>query len=166
MKHYLLVAGLILTIALPGCSSSKSPAQEARAAQEAALRQAIENRTFYLDVSRMIPMRGSTRALTPSYSVEIKKDQIKSNLPYFGRAYSIPYGGGDGLIFDAPISDYKVSRGKKKSTVIEVKTETVEDNYTYRIEIYPNGSAWISVSMQNRQAISFSGIASAEKPRR
>jgi len=37
--------------------------------------------------------------LTSPYSVEIRNDSIISHLPYYGRAYSIPYGGGDSSFF-------------------------------------------------------------------
>lgn len=166
MKHYFLLAGLVLAMMVSGCSSSKGLTKEEKAAQEAVLRQAIESRTFYIDVNRMIPTSGKSQALTSSYSVEIKENQIKSYLPYFGRVHSVPYGGGNGLIFDATINDYKISYDKRGKASIELKTETPEDNYTYRIEIFPNGTTSINVSMQNRQSISFYGTAYAKNPRR
>lgn len=166
MKQYFLLAGFILTMVMSGCSSLKGLTPEEKAAEEAVLRQAIENRTFYIDVTRMVPSNENAKALTSSYSVEIKENQIKSNLPYFGRAFSAPYGRSEGLIFDSTIKAYKVSQGKKGITLIELKTETSEDDYMYRIEIYPTGSTTINVSMQNRQAISFIGTAYAKKPGR
>ena len=41
-----------------------------------------------------------------------------SQLPYFGRAYSIPYGGGQGLMFNAPIDQYTMAMGKRGAAKI------------------------------------------------
>lgn len=74
-----------------------------------------------------------------------------------GRAYSIPYGGGDGLNFKAVLKEYSMKMDKKGNAVIEFIARNPEDRYEYRIKVFPNGSASIDVNMQNRQSISFQG---------
>jgi hypothetical protein len=45
---------------------------------------------------------------------------------------------------------------------ITFKTRTKEDLFTYRVQIFVNGSASVHVSSNNRQPISFSGKAVAK----
>jgi hypothetical protein len=107
----------------------------------------------------MLPMNGRSQTLTSPYSLEIKDDRVKSHLPYYGRAYSIPYGGGEGLNFEAEITGYKLSFDTKGKAVVEFETKTKEDQHGFRLEIFPNGSTSIHVTPVNRQAISFHGTA-------
>ena len=102
-------------------------------------------------------MKGRSRALTTLYSLEVKNDSIFSYLPYVGEAYNVPYGGGKGLNFQAPISQYESKEGKKGTIEIKLKTRNEEDSYTYRITVFTNGSTQIYVQPNNRQSISFSG---------
>ncbi|MDR2148434.1 MAG: DUF4251 domain-containing protein [Tannerella sp.] len=155
----LLAVCILAAISLIGCSSLKMTKEE-KAAQEAALRSAIEQRAYIIDVNRMIPMKGGSKTLTSPYSLEIKGDTINSYLPYFGEAYNIPYGGGKGLNFRATITGYNQLFDSKGKAIIEVETKNEEDRYLYSIEIFPGGSTSISVRSYNRQPISFYGTAS------
>ena len=157
MKQIFIVTSLLLSILLSGCSSMKGLTTEDKNAKEVALREAIEKREFIINVDRMNPTGGRSRALTTSYSLEVNGEDVKSHLPFAGRAYNIPYGGGEGLIFNSKISEYVSTIDAKGKTVIEFRTRTKEDQFVYRIEIYPNGSASVHVRPNNRQAISFNG---------
>jgi hypothetical protein len=134
--------------------------KEEKVENEAKLREAIENRTFIVEVDRALPSSGSARTLTSPYSLTINGDEVKSHLPFFGRAYSVPYGGGDGLIFESSITDYQLTFDKKGMATIVFKTKTKEDQFTYLIHIFTNGSSTIQVSSNNRQPISFNGKSS------
>jgi hypothetical protein len=163
MRQYVILISLLLSMILISCSSSKGLSKEDKAAKETALKEAIEKREFHIDVDRMNPMSGKTQHLTSSYSLDIDGDKVKSYLPFFGKAYSIPYGGGKGLIFESAITDYESSYDSKGKAIINFKTKTDEDTYNFRVEIFPNGSTSINVFSVNRQAISFSGTASERK---
>lgn len=160
VKYYFVLIVLFLSVIISGCSSSKSLSKEEKAAKGVVLHKAIENRDFVIEVDRMLPLNGRSRTLTSSYSVEIKGEEVKSHLPYFGRAYSIPYGGGDGLIFESTITEYRSSFDDKGKAIIEFKARTNDDQFVFRINIFPNGSASIDVTSNNRQSISFQGTAS------
>lgn len=121
------------------------------------LKEVVDSKEYKINVNMAHPRRGRTVPLTSNYSLEIKNDSVISYLPYYGRAYSIPYGGGDGLRFAAPISDYSVSYNKKGRARISVTTRTSEDSFKFNIEIYPGGSANFDVNMQNRESIRFTG---------
>ena len=157
-KQLLLLTGLFILM-ISGCSSSRRLTKDEKMVSEIALHEAIEKREFRINVNRMNPMSGRTRMLTSPYSLEIKGDEVKSHLPFEGRAYNIPYGGGNGLIFNSTITEYKSLFNGKGKAVIEFKTKSENDQLVYLIEIYPNGSASVNVRSNNRQGISFSGSA-------
>jgi hypothetical protein len=158
------MTGLILSIGMSGCASLKGPTKEERAEKAAVLRKAIEDRACVVEVDRMFPASGRSQTLTSPYALEIDGDRVKSHLPYFGRAYSIPYGGGDGLHFESTVTDYTSSFDRAGKAVIEFQTKSGEDRHTFRLEIRPDGSAFVSVTSVNRQGISFRGTASEKKP--
>lgn len=118
---------------------------------------ALEEQDYTINVDFMIPQQGRSRALTSPYFIKIKNDSIISYLPYVGRAYSVPYGGGQGLNFDAPIESYSSKKGKKDKTTISIKVKNTEDNYTYTLTIYNNGSTNVYVQPNNKQSISYRG---------
>ena len=161
-KQLFLLAGLFLLI-MSGCSSSRSLTRDENSAKETTLHEAIEDREFRIDVNRMNTMGGGSRMLTSPYSLEVKGDEVKSHLPFAGRAYNIPYGGGSGLVFNSTVTDYKSSFNSKGKAIIEFKTRSENDQLVYRIVIFPNGSASIDVRSNNRQSISFNGTVAAEE---
>jgi len=108
-------------------------------------------------------MNGRSRELTSTYSLSINGDTINSHLPYFGTAYSVPYGGGQGLIFKAPIMVYSENFDAKGTADISIRTRSEDDNYVYRIQIFENGSTTIHVTPNNRQAITFYGNMELKK---
>ena len=157
----LILSGLLfLIVAQPVMAQSRN---EKKAQTERAVKEAIVAKQYKISVNHMQPMRGGSRTLTSDYSLEVKNDSVFSYLPYFGVGYSIPYGGGKGLIFKAPISEYKTEYLKKGKAGISFKTANEEDKYEYRLTIYPNGSASIHIQPTNRQAISFSGDMDIKK---
>lgn len=145
---------ICIAAAMPASAQDRN---EKKAKIERAVKEAIDSKDFKINVDRMQPMRGNSRTLTSSYSLKIKNDSVFSNLPYFGVAYSVPYGGGKGLNFNEPISEYKMERLKKGKVKIDFETRSEGDNYKYSLTIFPNGSASINVLPTNRQSISFTG---------
>ncbi|MGL4852540.1 MAG: DUF4251 domain-containing protein [Phocaeicola sp.] len=118
---------------------------------------ALEAKSFTIRVNQAIPQRGQSRMLTSEYSLTVRNDSLFSDLPYFGVSYSVPYGGGKGLQFEAPITEYKRKKGKKGDTKVEIKTRNEEDRYVYSLTIFSNGKSTIYVQPTNRQGITFYG---------
>ena len=110
MKKYFvsIVLASLVVMTLGGCATSEE--RVARAAEQAAkVKAALAARNYKIVVERMNPMRGSSRSVSFGYSVEVKKDSLISYLPYLGRAYQVPYGGGKGLNFSESIGSYQES---------------------------------------------------------
>ena len=147
---------LLLMVVLGGCASS-----EERAAQKAEfsrkVKAALDKRAYKISINRMFPMQGASRSVSYGYSVTVKNDSLFSYLPYFGRAYDVPYGGGKGLSFDAPIGHYHEIQSNNGSRQIDIELKNEEDNYTYHITVFDNGSSSIEVQARKRERISYSG---------
>lgn len=151
----LILWGLICMIAaMPAFAQSRS---EKKARIERAVKEAVDAKTYEINVDRMHPIKGGSRTLTTNYSLKVRNDSVYSYLPYFGVAYSIPYGGGKGMIFNEPLTDYTTKKLKKGKVQVAFQTRSEGDNYEYSLTIYPNGSTTINVQATNRQSISYTG---------
>ena len=75
-----------------------------------------------------------------------------------GRAYNVPFGGGKGLNFDAPIKNYRDGLWQKNLRKIDFDATNDEDTYHYTIDVYENGNATINVVARERAPITFSGM--------
>ena len=153
---YLLYAGLALLIA---ACSTLTAAERAQREREVAMQveKALAERQYTISISMMFPRRGNAVSVTPDYSVQMKGDSLFSYLPYFGAAYNVPYGGGKGLNWDAPLTGYQVSAGRKGATIVEMTAYNGEDYFLYSLELMPNGTAYLNVRSRDREPISFSG---------
>ena len=158
MKKHLISTVMALTalVMIVGCATAEERA--ARAAEQAkAVKAALQERNYQIAVNRMYPSRGASKSLSYGYSVEVRNDSLISYLPYFGRAYDVPYGGGNGLNFSAPIRNYQESQPKSNLRHIEIDVKNDEDIYLYTLDIFDNGSTDINVRSRQREPISFSG---------
>ena len=150
------VMALTALVMLVGCATAEERA--ARAAEQAkAVKAALQERNYQIAVNRMYPSRGASKIVSSGYTVEVRNDSLISYLPYFGRAYDVPYGGGNGLNFSAPIRNYKESQTKSDLRHIEIDVKNDEDTYLYTLDIFDNGSTDINVRSRQREPISFSG---------
>ena len=134
--------------------------QEERAARKAEqakmVTDALGARKYKIDITRMIPGKGPSRSVS-TYSIEVRNDSLISYLPYIGRAYKVPYGGGNGLNFSAPISSYNETIKKNGRRDIEISVANNEDTYLYTLMVFDNGSSSLTVQSRQREQISYSG---------
>ena len=96
MKNVRLFWLLGIVLLLAGQSLYAQSKKEKREQKANEVKELIDSKRFTIDVNRAIPMGGRSLNLTSPYSLEMRGDSVISYLPYFGRAYSAPYGGGDG----------------------------------------------------------------------
>ena len=112
-KKQIFMLLLALLVGIPTLSAQQSKKEKKEQKKEAVMK-LIESENYNkIDVNTAMPMRGRSIPLTSSYSLTIRNDSVISYLPYYGRAYSIPYGGGDGLNFKAILKEYNVEMDKK-----------------------------------------------------
>lgn len=158
MKVMRLFSFLLFSVCLGVFALSAQDKQDKKKAKEKAIKELIKSGDYTINVSMAYPQRGSNVSLTSSYSLEIRNDSVISHLPFYGRAYSVPYGGGNALSFKTPLDEYEVTHSPKKEKYeVKLKAKTTEDTYQFTLDIFLNGSSRINVNMQNRESISFSG---------
>lgn len=155
-NRILIIAGLlIIAAACSGCSSKNKII--GTPAETALFRNTMESGNYTIDVDMVYPASGRSRSVTSQYSLEVNGNEVISALPYFGTAQSLPYGGGEGLMFTGEISNYTLNYGKGGEADISFDARTQEDTYRFNITIYPNGQATFNVNPGNKQSIGFSG---------
>ena len=156
MKQFLTLLTVLAVTLLTGCAALRQTPEE-KAAEKLRLEQSLDARKYQIDIDYMIPLRGPGKSVTGSYSLSIDESVIESNLPYFGVAYSVPYGGGKVLTFKDQIGEYRDSGWTKDRRTVVVTTNNGEDTLTYTITVFDDGSTDISVHFRNREDISYRG---------
>lgn len=154
MKNWIIF--IVLAAALAGCATT-AERMEREARTAAQVSEALASRHYTINVLMMYPQRGRAVNLTTNYSVEVKGDSLISYLPYFGRAYNVPYGGGKGLNFIAPITGYQTETDRKGITRVVLTSENEEDHYRYILEVSSSGDSYIQVQSRQRDFIRYSG---------
>lgn len=142
------------------CSTNKLTKEQKAVLQARTMQQiddAVRQRDFTIEVFTMTPKYGPQKHLSSAYSLRVSGDSLYSYLPYVGTAYAVPYGGGQGLIFDDVIRSYDVTLTKKNVYQINLSVRNYEDDYHYFIEVYSNGKSYIKVWTRQRDQIDFSG---------
>lgn len=155
---------LLLTAAtalMGGCSTTR-PAAEGQAQRTEAVAATVDSRDYTVGMTSCHPLRMADRNLEYGYDIHVKGDTLFSTLPYFGRAWSIPYGGGSALRFKAAITAYETQQ-KKDGTRVDIRVNHDNDTYRYLLYIYDNGRASLDISCTNRDNISFTGTLDTHK---
>ena len=163
MKHHLLITFLLL-ITLGSFAQRenvkvrKQKRTMKNAKIEACVDSLIQSRNFTVIAQSVQPMGWQTIQLSSLYDLQIKVDTVETNLPYYGRAYTVDYASTEGGIkLNAKMIDYKQVR-KRNNLEIAFETRTVTDLYQFRVTITPLGYATIFVNSNNRQGIGFNGV--------
>ena len=156
MKKILLI--ITAAVIMAACATTdKQKGYDKKKEKAEMIDKAVSNRDFKISVRTAYPNRGRSVPLTTDFELRVKGDSVMSYLPYFGRAYNIPYGGGQGLNFSAVMSDFKITQPKRDKKHIEFNVKNDEDTYKFYIDVFDNGKAAINVIPQQRESISFNG---------
>ena len=130
---------------------------EEKAAIEATVQENLDNRSFEIEVDQMNPMRGGAKHVT-NYSLKVDGDKLISQLPYFGQAWNLPYGGGKGMNFESKIREYFETMPKVDMREITLTTNNGEDTFLFVIDVFTNGKTTIRVRSRNRESIEYQGM--------
>jgi len=171
MKSLILIFGLALMTVSCGSQIYLEPT---------ILSSVVEKKEFDFNTTKAFPtnydvinvmnsMPGSTGTrilnLDPGNGFNLKKDLFSVALPYFGRAFNATPGDANngGIRFESKDFRVKQSTTKKGNTLFVITTVDQRESYVFNLEIFKNGSAFLSVSSNNRQPISFDGNISTAK---
>jgi hypothetical protein len=151
---------IIAFICLPGIGL----AQQQKKDKKAEIKKIVEAQNYVFKAQTALPTAGTTRQLTSDYALQISKDTIVSDLPYFGRAYTAPLNPSEGpLQFTTTKFEYMVSNNKKGGWNVSITPKDLTDPRELIMTIFDNGSASVVVNSNNRQPISFNGYVTAKK---
>lgn len=162
MKHIsgkytaLLILAATLVASCAGTQDTGLSKSEMKRLRAEKVRLSLQDRQFTINVTSAHPSTFPPVNLTSPYFFRVSGDSVISYLPYYGRAYSLPYGGGKALNFSGKMDGYELSRSKKEYNV-KLAIENEEDRYLYYIDVFDNGHASILVTSQNRTNILFYG---------
>lgn len=92
-----------------------------------------------------------------NYSVIFSKDEIVSELPYFGTARGAANLGRDkGMRFSGKPEHYEVQRNEKE-TIIEAVVKTENDRFVLTLTFSPSKYATLNIQSRNREVIVYQG---------
>ena len=152
MKTKQTLTIIIATLALTACGVQKLSQTEKLVRQTLIAQETdslVKSRRFGVEVSAVFP----------------QGDTLRSYLPYFGRAYEVPYGGGKGLDFSEPMKRWTLTEMKKGEQQMKIWVENEEDSYVYTLHIYPSGVVDLTVDSRQRDRIRYNGNITKEARR-
>jgi hypothetical protein len=153
-----MLFNLLLVLAFSvGSYAQGSTAKKEKGAEITSL---INQKRFEFKAQSATPMSGRFRQLTTSdFGVVVKNDSLESYLPYFGRAYSAPINITQSpLDFTSTKFSQTIEETKKGRWIITIKPTDTQDIRELIFDISPSGNAFLTVSSNNRQPISFHGF--------
>jgi len=125
---------------------------------KSAVKTSVESKQFIFHAQTALPTSGRSRQLTSEYTLRIFPDSLISYLPFYGKAYSVPYGSSDGgFNFTSTKFEYTATPGRKKGWDISIKPKDVTDFREFSLSLSDNGYGTLQALTNNRQPISFTG---------
>jgi len=119
----------------------------------------INSKVFVFVATRALPLGGNSIDLTTNTnSLKFHPEKFESYMPFFGRAYSIDYGGDGGIKFEGKPDEYKVVAKKgRKGYEIHASVHVTRDTYKLTLFVSPEGSAILTINSNQRSSISYTG---------
>ena len=181
INRFILTIGILLFSVLFTIAAEKKVKTDT--AESNKLVKLIESKVFYIVVDDAFPTGNSSISISSKYgektiggeghvSLATNQGEIffldtvaTGKLPFFGRAYSVPYGEGGGIEFDkAQINQESlnvVKKRKKQYVEYRFTVRNRNDVFTIYVEAYSNGRCNVKVNSNNRASISYDGKISA-----
>ncbi len=154
-----LIGSLLLIVLITGVSAQNKEERKAKklkALQE--IVQLIKSGEFKFEAERAYPQSGSSIDLTTNYGFLTLSENIsEADLPFFGRAYRLEYGGEGGINFNGKIFDEKLSQNHKKNKVAYSFGVKDKERFTITIEAFSKKSASLIIRCDSKAHISYSG---------
>jgi len=140
--------------------------KEIKAKQRLEMSQLIQSGHFQFVAMSANSSLGNFNNLTSNYTVVFDSLKVKAHLPYYGRAYSAPYGGGEGGVkFNLTAKKMNCTYNeRKKMYMISAELKDSEDSYTIFLNAGLDGFATLKIDFINRQGISYYGIIKKIEP--
>lgn len=154
----IIFLSMIVTVGYAQEKSRKELRQARKIEKEKEIKALIDAKEFVFIGNSAFAQGFRTIDLTTNQNfMEFKKDTIKSEMPFFGRGFSnIGYGNDGGLHFKGSPKEYSIEKNKKGYHIKAVVKGT-NDEYRLFLSVASEGSAMLTISSNNRSAISYNG---------
>lgn len=161
MKNCLTLALLVLIMA--GCAASQKVSKKVDKQQKAAemalqIDSLMKSQRFGVVVNGAYPQGWGMVPLNYDYGIQVHGNELQSNLPYYGRAFQLTYGGDKGLMFKGEVKRCEYVHLRNKQWTVKMWASDDEDNYVYTLVVYPNGRIDLTVDAGHRSRIRYTGI--------
>ncbi len=157
----LLLASLSLSLAAQKTNSKAEKAAQLEQEFQKTL-ELIESNHFQFELDQVYSQGGMDLSrFNPRGKITITDSIAKGHLPFFGRAYSLPYGEGGGVEFDGTMKEQSqkiVHKKKRKIIYYRFSIPAKNDIYEISMEIAGGGNCSVNLHSNNRAHISYSGI--------
>jgi hypothetical protein len=157
MKTIALVLLGVLFLIVSGFQPSQR--KERKLQEERQMIEIIESGKFRFEARTARSSLGTFNNLGANYDVVFDSLRVSAYLPYYGRAYSVPYNTGEGGVkFDLTADHINKKWDKRKKRYI-IKTEVSDnwDSYSLDLTASTSGYADLQINFRNRQMISYYG---------
>ncbi|MDE5421553.1 DUF4251 domain-containing protein [Ancylomarina sp. DW003] len=161
-----LISSLLLIVLVTGVSAQRK--EEKKAKRQKAYQECVElmkNGAFKFEAERAYPQGGGSIDLTTNYGfLKISENKSECDLPFFGRAYRMEYGGDGGMNFEGEIFNEKWTLNDKKMKVTYTFDVKDKETFTVIMEVFSKESASTIIRCDTKAHISYSGqIAELKK---
>lgn len=113
-----------------------------------------------VNILNSLPNTSSSQMLNLDYgyTLQIKKDEVKAELPYFGRMYTANMDPSkNSYRFTSKDFTFTENEGKNGSLMYNIVTKDLSNNAQLSLQVFKSGKAYLSVSSNDRQPISYDG---------
>lgn len=123
----------------------------------------IDSKNFVFEAQKVNPQGGRLIILDyNTYLLKFNTEKTTCDLPFFGRAFNVAYGGDGGIKFEGTPENINVEK-KKKNYLLKATVKGKDDVYNLMFTIFFDGGATLSVNSNNRASISYDGEIKAPK---
>jgi len=158
MKTIVLICHLFPLLCCVAVYAQNSK-EEQKASQEAKVKEMVETKHFVFRPQSATASNGATQQLSYGHSFTVSPDEVISDLPYFGRAYSAPINPTEGGIrFTSTEFDYSIKNRKKGGWDITLVPKDVSHAPKVYFSVASNRNTSLRVISTNREPISFTGF--------
>lgn len=141
------------------CGFHPNERKERRLQKEKEMFELIESGRFRFVAGSAQSTLGNFNNLGTTYDLIFDSLKLKAYLPFYGRAYSVPYGGSGGVQFDLIAEKIeKVWNEKKRIYTFSAEVADSHDSYLIYLTTGLSGFADLRITFRNRQPISYYGV--------
>ncbi|MCX6236802.1 MAG: DUF4251 domain-containing protein [Bacteroidia bacterium] len=150
---------IVLTSGFAQQISKKAQREKNKIEKQHLIDSLINSREFVFVAIRALPQGGGSVDLTGNTNyIKFHPEMIESDMPFFGRAYVVDYGGNGGIKFEGKPVEYKVvTRKESKGFEIDATVSVTRDSYKLSLLVSPEGNATLTINSNQRSSISYNG---------